>query len=87
VDICLVCVQVATLSAQWLPRGEVWASALGDAQAVVITDPYLVSEVLGKETEIEKSIEGLYGKFNVVSVHNRGRSQQAFMAEYCCMNE
>lgn len=32
-----------------------------------MTDPYLVSEVLGKETEIEKSIEGVYSKFNVVS--------------------
>lgn len=36
-------------------------------QAVVVTDPYLVSEVLSKETEIEKSIEGVYSKFNVVS--------------------
>lgn len=39
------------------------------AQAVVVTDPYLVSEVLSKETEIEKSIEGVYSKFNVVSPH------------------
>ncbi len=38
-------------------------------QAVVVTDPYLVSEVLGKETEIEKSIEGVYSKFNVVGAH------------------
>jgi hypothetical protein len=36
-------------------------------QAVVVTDPYLVSEILGKETEIEKSIEDVYSKFNVVS--------------------
>lgn len=35
-------------------------------QAVVVTDPYLVAEVLGKDTEIEKSIEGVYSKFNVV---------------------
>ena len=33
----------------------------------MVTDPYLVSEVLGKETEIEKSIKGVYSKFNVVS--------------------
>ena len=26
----------------------------------MVTDPYLVSEVLSKETEIEKSIEGVY---------------------------
>ena len=37
-------------------------------QAIVVTDPYLVSEVLGKETEVEKSIEGVYSKFNVVGV-------------------
>lgn len=35
-------------------------------QAVVVTDPYLIAEVLGKETETEKSIEGVYSKFNVV---------------------
>ena len=36
-------------------------------QVIVVTDPYVVSDVLGKETEIEKSIEGVYSKFNVVS--------------------
>jgi hypothetical protein len=33
---------------------------------VVVTDPYLVAEVLGKDTEIEKSVEAVYSKFNVV---------------------
>lgn len=37
------------------------------AQAVVVTDPYLIAEVLGKDTEIEKSVEGVYSKFNMVS--------------------
>ena len=37
----------------------------------MVTDPYLVSEVLSKETEIEKSIEGVYSKFNVVSPHTQ----------------
>ncbi|CAK0783590.1 hypothetical protein CVIRNUC_006789 [Coccomyxa viridis] len=40
--------------------------------AVVVTDPYLVSEVLSKETEIEKSIEGVYSKFNVL-LHAEGK--------------
>ena len=35
-------------------------------QAVVVTDPYLIAEILGKNTEIEKSIAGVYSKFNVV---------------------
>jgi hypothetical protein len=43
-----------------------WNHVSSCVQAVVVTDPYLVSEVLGKETEIEKSIEGVYSKFNVV---------------------
>jgi hypothetical protein len=38
----------------------------GPLQAVVVTDPYLVSDVLNKDVEIEKSIEGVYSKFNVV---------------------
>ncbi len=37
-----------------------------------MTDPYLVSEVLGKDTELEKSIEGVYSKFNVVGTHMEG---------------
>ncbi|BDA49870.1 Cytochrome P450 3A28 [Coccomyxa sp. Obi] len=40
--------------------------------AVVVTDPYLVADVLGKETEIEKSIEGVYSKFNVL-LHPQGK--------------
>ncbi|KAK9905036.1 hypothetical protein WJX75_008344 [Coccomyxa subellipsoidea] len=40
--------------------------------AVVVTDPYLVAEVLGKDTEIEKSIEGVYSKFNVL-LHAHGK--------------
>ena len=42
----------------------------------MVTDPYLVSEVLSKETEIEKSIEGVYSKFNVVSPHAQAPCQQ-----------
>ena len=33
---------------------------------MVVTDPYLIAEVLGKDTEIEKSVEGVYSKFNMV---------------------
>ena len=33
----------------------------------MVTEPYLIAEVLSKDTEIEKSIEGVYSKFNVVS--------------------
>ena len=40
--------------------------AVGAMQAVVVTDPYLIAEILGKNTEIEKSIVGVYSKFNVV---------------------
>lgn len=38
-----------------------------NAQAVVVSDPNLIAEVLGKDTEIGKSIESVYSKFNVVS--------------------
>ena len=47
------------------------------AQAVVVTDPYLISDVLSKETEIEKSIEGVYSKFNVVSPQAQNISMSA----------
>ena len=36
-------------------------------QAVVVTDPQLIAEVLGKDTEVEKSVEGVYSHFNIVS--------------------
>ena len=42
----------------------------------MVTDPYLVSEVLSKATEIEKSIEGVYSKFNIVSLHAQALWQQ-----------
>ncbi len=51
------------------------------AQAVVVTDPYLVSEVLGKDREIEKSIEGVYSKFNVVGAHMEGQPQPIFSTD------
>lgn len=35
-------------------------------QAVIVTDPYLIADVLGKNTEIEKSVATVYSKFNVV---------------------
>ena len=46
-----------------------------------MTDPYLVSEVLGKDTEIEKSVEGVYSKFNVVGAH----MEEPPPARYLCM--
>ena len=35
-------------------------------QAVVVTDPYLIADVLRKDAEIEKSVANVYSKFNVV---------------------
>lgn len=37
------------------------------AQAVVVTDPFLVAHVLDRSNEVEKSIDTVYSKFNVVS--------------------
>jgi hypothetical protein len=37
------------------------------AQAVVVTDPQLIAAVLGKDTEVEKSVAGVYSHFNIVS--------------------
>jgi len=37
------------------------------AQAVVVTDPQLFAAVLGKDTEVEKSVAGVYSHFNIVS--------------------
>ena len=35
-------------------------------QAVVITDPFLIAQVLGRGSEVEKSVETVYAKFNQV---------------------
>ena len=35
-------------------------------QAVVVTDPFLIADVLGRSNEVEKSVETVYSKFNVV---------------------
>lgn len=36
-------------------------------QAVIVTDPHLVSEILAPGAEVEKSIDLVYSHFNVVS--------------------
>ena len=37
-------------------------------QAVIVTDPHLISEVLAPGAEVEKSIDLVYSHFNVVSL-------------------
>ena len=41
---------------------------MGLLQAVVVTDPAIVAEALGKDhnLEIEKSVDSVYSKFNIV---------------------
>lgn len=40
-------------------------------QAVIVTDPHLVSEILAPGNEVEKSIDLVYSHFNVVSLLSR----------------
>ncbi|KAK9846641.1 hypothetical protein WJX81_008242 [Elliptochloris bilobata] len=46
--------------------GGIYRIRLAHIHAVVVTDPQLIAVVLGKDTEIEKSIEGVYSHFNTL---------------------
>lgn len=37
-------------------------------QAVIVTDPVIISTVLDKASEVEKNSKAVYSKFNVVSL-------------------
>ena len=55
-------------------------------QAVVVTDPYMIQDVLGRTNEVDKSVETVYSKFNVVRVTLRPGHSGRQVDKVICMH-